>query len=105
MFVLKPTLTEEERGIKYEFIKNIITSHGGEIVLEKANESKELAYKIDIYKRGYFSTLYFKVEPSVIMELERNFRIMEDVIRFIIVKYDTNKEVRNWTKLVENTKR
>lgn len=105
MFVLKPTLTEEERTAKYEFIKNIIVSNGGEIVFEKINESKELAYKIDKYKRGYFSTLYFKVDATLIPELERNFRIIEDIIRFIIVKYDTNKEVRNWYKLVEATKK
>jgi len=102
MFIVKPTLTEEERTARFEFIKETIVNNGGEIVVEDKDVARELAYKIDKFDRGYYNTLYFKAPAESILELERIYRINEDIIRFIVVKYDKKKDIRTWNKLVEN---
>ena len=100
MFILKPTLTEEERSERVAFVKDVITKGGGEVVATNEVGARELAYKIDKNDRGYYYTFYFKAPGDSILELERIYRINEDIIRFIIVKYEKKKEVKEWEALV-----
>jgi ribosomal protein S6 len=59
------------------------------------------AYPIDKNERGYYQVIYYSVAPSAISEIERRFRINEDLLRFVTIKYDTNREITAWNKLVE----
>ena len=99
MFILKPTLTEEETVAQIENIRAIIEKNGGEIAAFENVGIKELAYEIEKCKRGYYYVIYFRGNPSGIAEIERNYRINENLIRFIFIKYDSKKEVTSWTKM------
>jgi len=101
MFILKPTLTEEETVAQIEGIKAIIEKNGGEIAAVENFGTRELAYEIEKCKRGYYYVIYFRGNPAGIAEIERNYRINENVIRFIFIKYDSKKEVTSWTKMTE----
>ena len=101
MFILKPTLTEEETVAQIDGIKALIEKNGGEIAAFENVGIKELAYEIEKCKRGYYYVIYFRGNPSGIAEIERNYRINENVIRFIFIKYDSKKEVTSWTKMTE----
>ena len=99
MFILKPILTEEETVAQIENIRAIIEKNGGEIVSADNVGQRELAYEIERCKRGYYYVLYFRGNPSGIAEIERNYRINENLIRFIFIKYDSKKEIVSWTKM------
>ncbi len=99
MFILKPTLTEEETQAQIETIKGIIEKNGGEIVSFDDMGTRQLAYEIEKNKRGYYFVIYFKGEPSKLAEIERNYRINENMMRFIFIKYETKKEISAWTKM------
>ena len=99
MFILKPTLTEEETVAQIENIRAIKEKNGGEIAAFENVGIKELAYEIEKCKRGYYYVIYFRGNPSGIAEIERNYRINENLIRFIFIKYDSKKEVTSWTKM------
>jgi small subunit ribosomal protein S6 len=101
MFILKPTLTPEETQAKIEAIKNIITSTEGEISAVEDMGTRPLAYEIEKQKRGYYYVIYFKTDASHIAELERNYRINEDIIRFIVVKYESKTEQKAWQGMVD----
>ncbi|WP_066387315.1 30S ribosomal protein S6 [Helicobacter himalayensis] len=101
MFILKPTLVEEEIKTKIEIFKEVITKNGGEIETCLDMGMRNLAYEIEKNKRGYYFVIYFKAEPSLIAELERNYRINEDVLRFIVIKYENKKEQKAWQTLVD----
>ena len=49
---------------------------------------KRLAYEINKCKEGYYIIFYFEAKEDVIVELERNYRINENIIKFITVKHD-----------------
>ena len=49
---------------------------------------RNLAYKIQNYKKGYYYMVVFNAEKKTISELERNFRIDENIIRFLTSKAD-----------------
>ncbi len=101
MFILKPTLSAEECAAKIEAIKNIITTAGGEIDATTDMGIRPLAYEIEKQKRGYYYVIYFKTDAQNITELERNYRINEDIIRFIVIKYESKTEQKAWQAMVD----
>ncbi|SFZ98782.1 SSU ribosomal protein S6p [hydrothermal vent metagenome] len=100
LFVVKPTLTDEETAAQIAKIKNVLEKEGAELVATDDMGMRKLAYPVEKNNRGYYTVLYFKSEGSVIHELERNLKINEDVIKFLTVKYVKNKEIAQFDKLV-----
>ena len=62
---------------------------------------RNLAYEIKKHKRGYYFVIYFTTKPESILELERLYRINEDILRFIVIKYESKKEQKQWQTLVD----
>ncbi|MDD2566557.1 MAG: 30S ribosomal protein S6 [Thiovulaceae bacterium] len=101
LVIVKPTLTAEEIQSIIAGVEEIITSNGGEIAARDAMGMRKLAYPINKNERGYFHVVYYTVAPSAISEIERRFRINEELLRFVTIKYDTNREVKAWNQQVE----
>lgn len=100
MFILKPTLVEVEIKARLDFFKEVIIKNGGEIETCLDMGMRNLAYEIKKNKRGYYYVIYFKAQPQLIKEIERNYRINENVLRFIVIKYENKKEQKAWQSLV-----
>ncbi len=101
MFIVKPTLVEEEIKAKIEFFKEVIVKNGGHIETCLDMGMRNLAYPIDKNHRGYYFVIYFKALPSLIAELERLYGINEEILRFIVIKYMSKKEQKAWQTLVD----
>lgn len=84
MFILKPSLEEENRNAIIEKFKNII-SDGGEVISVDEWGLKRLAYEIQKLREGYYVLINFKSGSDVVNELERNYRISDDVMRFVVI--------------------
>ncbi len=100
LFVVKPTLTEEEIATSITKVKDILAKEGAELVGTNDMGMRKLAYPVDKHARGYYTVLFYKAEGTIINELERNLKISEDVIKFLSVKYSKNKELAQFDKLV-----
>ncbi len=87
VIIINPNLDEE--GIKAIIQKftNLINTNGK---LEKVDEmgKRKLAYEVQKNKEGHYVVFYFDAEPSLISELERNYRITDEVIKFMTVKVE-----------------
>ena len=101
LVIVKPTLTAEEIQASLKAIEEVITSNGGEIAATDAMGMRKLAYPIEKNERGYYQVIYYSAAPSAIAEIERRFRINEELLRFVTIKYDTNREIKAWNGLVE----
>lgn len=104
LFVLKPTLTEEETNEHIEKIESVIANNGGEIVAKSVMGSRNLAYEVEGSRRGFYVVLYLKAPTTLVQELERNYRINENVIKFLTVKFTSKKELVEFDKMVSKTK-
>ena len=100
LFVIKPTLTEEEIAAQIAKIKDVLAKEGAELVATNDMGMRKLAYQVEKHNRGYYTVLFYKAEGATIQELERNLKINEDVIKFLTVKYTKNKEIAQFDKLV-----
>ncbi len=105
LVIVKPTFTAEEIQASIKAIEEIITSNGGEIAATTAMGMRKLAYPIEKNERGFYHVIYSTIAPSAISEIERRFRINEDLLRFVTIKYDTNREIKAWNNLVEKAKK
>jgi small subunit ribosomal protein S6 len=104
LVVVKPTLTEEEIKNQLAAIDEIITKNGGEIIARDEMGMRKLAYPINKNERGFYYVVYFTMEPANIAEVERRYRINEELLRFVTMKYESKREVAAWTKMVDATK-
>lgn len=87
IFILRPSIEEDKRVEEIEKYKSIIAADGE---IEKVEEwgNRKLAYEIEKIRDGYYVLVNFKANPTLPKELERNFKISDDVIRYIIVNLD-----------------
>ena len=49
---------------------------------------KKLAYEVKKNTEGYYVVFNFEAKPELIVELERNYRITDEVIKFITVRVE-----------------
>ena len=88
MYILKPTLTEEEIKANVEELNALFTSRGGEILSEEEWGLKELAYEINDFSKGYYVKFTVDANNEAAAEYARICNIKETVIRHILVKED-----------------
>ena len=100
LFVVKPTLTDEEIAAQITKVKDVLAKEGAELVATDDMGMRKLAYPVEKNERGYYTVLFYKAEGSLIHELERNLMINEEIIKFLTVKYVKNKEIAQFDKLV-----
>ncbi len=87
VFIINPNV--EDTGVKalIEKFSNLINSDGK---IEQVDElgMKKLAYEIGKHKEGNYVVINFQANTGLIKELERIYRITDEVIKFIVVKKD-----------------
>ena len=88
VFIMTPVLSDQQMKETVEKFKNLLTDQGAEIVNEEDWGLRKLAYSIDKKSTGFYSFLEFKADPTVIENLEVNFRRDERVVRFLTVRQD-----------------
>ena len=87
LFVLDPSLDEEQKEALVETVKSIINA-GGEAGEADVWGERKLAYNINKKSTGYYVVLPFKADAELPKELDRRLRINENVMRHIIVSAD-----------------
>ncbi|MCI8362492.1 MAG: 30S ribosomal protein S6 [Clostridia bacterium] len=85
--IINPNVDEE--GIK-SLVQKFTALINNDGKLEKADElgKRRLAYEVKKNKEGYYVVFYFEANTSLIAELERNYRITDEVIKFMTVKVE-----------------
>lgn len=85
--IINPNVDEEGIKTLIQKLSDLINSDGK---LEKADElgKRRLAYEVKKNKEGYYVVFYFEANTSLIAELERNYRITDEVIKFMTVKVE-----------------
>ena len=85
--IINPTVEEENMKALISKFTEIINKDGK---VEKVDElgKRKLAYEVKKNEEGFYVVFYFEAKPELITELERNYRITDEVIKFMTVKQD-----------------
>ncbi|BAF61073.1 MAG: 30S ribosomal protein S6 [Pelotomaculum sp.] len=86
IFILRPDLEEEKNAEVIEKFKNLIESHGGEIIKIDKWGKRRLAYEVKDFREGFYIVIQINAEPKLAAELDRVFKITDEVLRHMIVR-------------------
>ena len=87
VMILDCNISEEDRKNAIEKIKNYIEKNG-EIKKTEDMGKRKLAYEVKKNKEGYYYIIEFTTNPENIAELERIYRITDEILKFIVVRQD-----------------
>jgi len=87
IFIVDTGLGEEAIKSSIEKIKALVEDHA---TLDSIDEwgIRKLAYEVRKQKEGYFTLINFTADPEFPKELERRYRITDEIIKYLIIKKD-----------------
>ena len=88
VFIITPEFEEAATADLVDKVKSWITESGGSTESFEEWGRQKLAYMIHDHKEGQYFLFNVKLEPSAVANLERNFRLQESIIRFLIINRD-----------------
>lgn len=86
VYIIKPGFEEDKYQTIVEKYNALIQSNGGEILKVEPWGKRRLAYEIDKLRDGYYVLLHFEGPEGLPQELERNFRIADEIMRYLVVR-------------------
>jgi len=86
--VINGKVEEEVKTETLEKAKGYIERFGGTISNVDDWGKRRLAYEIDKIREGFYYFITFEAETSAPAEIEKRLRIMESVLRFLIVNVE-----------------
>ena len=87
--VVNAKIEDDARADVIEKVKALITRFGGNVTDIDEWGKKRLAYEIQKMKEGFYYFIQFEAESSAPAEIESRIRIMDNVLRYLVVKNET----------------
>ena len=85
VFISDPDLQDQARADLFDKVRNIIAKENGILLNFDEWGNKKLAYEIKKKLRGHYVCVTYGGTGELIKELERNFRLSDDVIKFMTI--------------------
>jgi small subunit ribosomal protein S6 len=86
IFIVRPTLSDEEVAKIGEKIREMIEKRGGSVLKMENWGKKKLAYEVKKEKKGTYLLFYFKGDGKLVAELEHHWLVEDALIKFLTVK-------------------
>ncbi len=84
--VFKPSLDSEELDKVVDKISEEIKSYKGSVSSVDKMGRKKLAYDVQGYRDGYFTTMILSIPGESVVEFKRNLKLNENVLRFMFME-------------------
>ncbi len=92
--ILHPDLAEARVKEVLTWMQQLVENSQGKVLQVEEWGMRDLAYRIQKQRRGYYVRLEYEATPAALQELERNFRLSEDVLRFLSIVRKAPSEKR-----------
>ena len=86
--VVSAKIEDDERAATVEKAKALVERFGGQITNVDDWGKRRLAYEVQKMKEAYYYFIQFEAESTAPVEIESRIRIMDNVIRYLIVRQD-----------------
>jgi small subunit ribosomal protein S6 len=87
-FIVRPDASPQQVETLAEEVQGMIKEHGGAVTKTEFWGLKSLAYRMKKNRKGHYVFMNVDASGETIHELERNFRINEDVVRYLNIRVD-----------------
>jgi len=86
IYVLRPDLSKATLEKVASRVEDVVNREGGKLTLVENWGRRALAYLIEHQKRGVYVYVKYLGDGALVAEIERNFRMLDEVMRFQTVK-------------------
>lgn len=86
--VVSAKIEDDERAAVVDKLKAYVERFGGKVTNVEEAGKKRLAYEIQKQKEAFYYFIQFDAEATAPAEIENRVRIMDNVLRFLIVRPD-----------------
>ena len=86
--IVSAKIEDDARAAVVEKAKEYITRFGGTVTEVEDWGKKKLAYEIQKMHEGFYYFIRFEADAQCPAEVERHVRIMDNVLRYLVVRKD-----------------
>ena len=84
--VVNAKIEDEAREAVVEKAKCYVARYGGTVTEVEEWGKKRLAYEVQKMREGFYYFIQFEADATCPAEVERHVRIMDNVMRYLVVK-------------------
>jgi small subunit ribosomal protein S6 len=92
MFIVDPSLPEEEIDQLNSEVESLVKGGGGEVESIEKMGRRKLAYEVERRTDGFYVLFTVAADGEIIKEVERRFRVMDQVLRYLTVRVDLDEK-------------
>ena len=103
VYILPPETTEEQVNELHGQLESVVSRMNGRIEKTENWGRRKLAYEIGRQKEGVYVLEVIEGTGELMKELDRRLRVMDQVIRHLVVRVDQEKKVVDRTRTKRQT--
>jgi small subunit ribosomal protein S6 len=92
IYILNPNLSDEDYHEIINKFNKLIENNKGVIIKTKEWGKQRLAYAINKFNNGFYILVSFCANSDVTSELEKNFKIEENILKYQTIKIADNAD-------------
>ena len=92
VFIARQDIAASQVDALIERFEGVITANGGKVTKKENWGLRALAYRMNKNRKGYYVLFNIDAPAKALIELERQMRFDEDVIRYLSVRVDELEE-------------
>jgi small subunit ribosomal protein S6 len=92
VFIARQDVTAAQVEALTEQFAGIVTAQGGNVTKREYWGLKSLSYRVRKNRKGHYTLLNIDAPAAAVIEMERNMRLHEDVLRQLTVRVDALEE-------------
>jgi small subunit ribosomal protein S6 len=92
VFIARQDISAAQVESLTDSLTNIIAEQGGEVKKKEYWGLKNLSFRIKKNRKGHYTLFNIDAPAAAVLEMERNMRLNEDVLRYLTVRVDELEE-------------
>src|ERR671933_298143 len=92
VFIVDPDTSDEDLTRLTENLRGIVTDQGGSVTKSEVMGRRQLAYKVGRKNEGVYVLFEIEGTGAEIAELERRMRVSDQVLRYLTVRVDEDRQ-------------
>ena len=103
VYILPPDTTEQQAAELHQQIEAVVSRMNGHIEKMENWGRRKLAYEIGHHKEGVYVLEVINGSGDLMKELDRRLKVMDQVVRHLVVRVDEEKKVVDRTRTKRQT--
>ena len=88
IFIARQDVSPAQVDLLTEELQGVLTENGGKVEKSEYWGLRNLQYKIKKNRKGHYSLMHIDAPSEAVVEMERQMKLKEDVLRFMTIRVD-----------------